>query len=57
MVSTLLTEIAVEHLYWQQLVFIYNCLHDLISFLFIFTVEDIKSRTQEKHVSYVQTLV
>ena len=31
-------------------VFLFNCLHDLFSVLFIFTVEDIKSRSQEKHV-------
>ena len=30
--------------------FYYNCLHDLISSLFIFTVEDITSRSQQKHV-------
>ena len=30
--------------------FLFNCLHDLFSGLFIFTVEDIKSRSQEKHV-------
>ena len=30
--------------------FSFNCLHNLISYLFIFTVEDIKSRSQKKHI-------
>ena len=48
-------------LIWLEIVtteaFLFNCLHNLISSLFIFTVKDIKSRGQEKHVSYAQTSV
>ena len=34
--------------------FLFNSFHDLILSLFIYTVEDIKSRSQDKHVNMLK---